>query len=235
MKDAETVYVDGQKAWKVEFEVSNFQHGIYYLFITEGEAWGIFFDFDIDDSVFDKELPNFQKMLASFKLLDRPILKPTPTPVKEKQAETNWTRFKSFDLPYQIDYPSNWQQIGNQFFGETTKANPTAFEVASEPVASWITIDDYKNQFVRSVKDFVKLVGGNARITETPNQSVNGQKAWRLDGFVSSPSVTPNRSVTYITIKDGKAWVLIYAADASEFDQNLPTFQKMLASFKFLK
>ena len=170
------------------------------------------------------------RFLDSFKLLPSASVEK-----QESKTEVGWTRFKSFDLPYQIDYPSNWQQLENNFFGETTKANPTQFTVGSETVASWITIDDYKNRFVQSVKDFAKFVGGNAQITETPNQSIDGQKAWRINGAASAPSVTPYRSVTYITIKDGIAWALTYAADSSEFNQNFPTFEKMLKSFKFLK
>ncbi len=217
-----------------------------YIFTKDGYGWIV--QLETMRPWMEDTMPVLEKMAQSLTTLPNPgefkvdqsqtpksTETPKPTPITERQTQVDWTRFKSFDLPYQIDYPSNWQQLENTFYRETTKANLTKFEVASEPVASWVTIDDYKNRFIQSVKDVIKFVGGNVRITEMPNQSINGQKAWRLDGLVSSPSTTPNRSVTYITIKDGKAWALVYAADASEFDQNLPAFEKMLASFKFLK
>ena len=163
--------------------------------------------------------------------------KPLPSASLEKKTEVGWTRFNSFDLPYQIDYPSNWRVDKNvvidQFYANpsvvSNEVNPTKFRVEVEPAPSWITIDAYKNKVTESVRS------ANASITETPNQSINGQKAWRLDVLTTSSATTPYRSVIYITIKDGIAWILTYTADSSEFNQNLPTFEKMLDSFRFLK
>ncbi|MBI1982464.1 MAG: hypothetical protein HYS68_02695 [Candidatus Levybacteria bacterium] len=142
--------------------------------------------------------------------------KPSPSP--DSRTETGWTRFKSLDLPYQLDYPSNWRQAGNRFYGETTKANPTLFQVTSTPMPDWITLDDFKDQTIKQFIDTVKVLGAGIDLKQTPNQTIGGQKAWRLDSTVSSSQTTPNVSVIYLTTKDGKAWAVQFAADASVFN-----------------
>lgn len=160
--------------------------------------------------------------------------KPAPTTEKktpvESKTEAGWTRIKSLDLPYQIDYPSNWTwvQTKNSFYGNLPKNAWPVFSVDSEAVSNWITLDDYKDAILQHHQD--------VRYTATPNQSMDGQKAWRLDS--TSPAyydIPPTRNVTYITIKDGNAWVISFEAYTSEFNQKLPIFEKMLESFKFLK
>ena len=241
--------IDGERAWKLEPHDKDAPDIMQYIYLVQKDqkTWVLqLYPSSLNDNhKVSQNIATLQKMLDSFKFLSpaefqiakaiKPTETPKPTPTIERQAESGWTRFKSFELPYQIDHPSNWQQAGNQFYGETTKTNRPLFQVASKPVASWITLDDLKNQFVQSTKDTIKLLGANVQITEMPNQSLNGQKAWRLDAIVRSSVATPNRSVTYVTIKDGKAWTITYAADDSEFNQKLPTFGHMLASFKFLK
>lgn len=185
--------------------------------------------------------PDRESVLNHF--LDSFKLTPTTQVTSEKQAENNWTRFKSFDLPYQIDYPSNWRVAENvvsvefydKLFVIANEVNPTKFKVDSEPVANWITIEDYKNQLTQSIKHDAIIHTANALVTETPNQTIAGQKAWKLESYVTSSVATPYHSVVYLTIRDGKAWTVLFAADESEFYENLPTFEKMLASFKFLK
>jgi len=222
--------ISGQKGWEIDtksFKTIAFDYKgqSFYINLSPVEGTG----------------PIAEKMMQSFKLTDGPQVKfietskPTPTPTVEKQPEQGWQHFKSFDLPYQIDYPSNWQHIGNQFYKETNKVNPTMFQIASESVASWITLDDLKNQTVQEVKDTVKSLSARIQITETPNQTIAGQKAWRLETIVSSSVATPNQAVTYLLIRNGKAWTIQFVADTSEFNQNLPTFQKMVDSFKFLQ
>lgn len=78
--DSEIVSVNSQKASKIEFQLPNSDshHGISYFFIKEGKVWQL--GFSAHPLIFDKELPNFQKMLTSFKLLDETIVKPTETP-----------------------------------------------------------------------------------------------------------------------------------------------------------
>ncbi|MBI3070323.1 MAG: hypothetical protein HYY87_03405, partial [Candidatus Levybacteria bacterium] len=184
-------------------------------------------------------IPAFDEILGSFKIIDTPTTRPAeapkPSPSPDSRTETGWTRFKSLDLPYQLDYPSNWRQAGNRFYGETTKANPTLFQVTSTPIPDWITLDDFKDQTIKQFIDTVKVLGAGIDLKQTPNQTIGGQKAWRLDSTVSSSQTTPNVSVIYLTTKDGKAWAVQFAADASVFNQELPKFQKMVASFKFLK
>lgn len=161
----------------------------------------------------------------------------------ETQLDKGWNRFTSFTLPYQIGYPSNWRVDKNvvsvEFYDKlyiiANEVNPTKFKVDSEPVASWITIDDYKNELTQSIKHDAIIHRANALVTETPNQSIDGQKAWKLETYVTSSVATPNHSVVYLTIRDGRAWTILFEADESKFNQNLPTFEKMLASFKFLK
>jgi len=149
----------------------------------------------------------------------------------ESQLEKGWTRLKSLTLPYQIDYPSNWTwiQTKNSFYGNLPNHAWPMVSVDSRAVSNWINLDDYKDAVLKASYQDV-------RFTATPNQSIDGQKAWRLDS--ANPAyydIPPTRNVGYITIKDGKAWFIFFEAYNSEFDQNLPTFEKMLESFKFLK
>lgn len=189
-------------------------------------------------SIFDsKEMSSWieETIIKPAQQAARPAEAPKPPQATESRAETGWTRFKSFDLPYQVDYPSNWRQIGNMFYGDTNKANPTLFQVTSTPIADWITLDDFKDQVVKQLVDTVKALGAGIDLKQSPNQTIGGQKAWRFDSTVSSSLVTPNVSVLYLTIKDKQAWSVQYAADASVFNQELPKFQRMVASFKFLR
>lgn len=85
--------------------------------------------------------------------------KPTQAGV-EKQPEQGWTRFRSLNYPYEIDVPPGWtignMQLGGNildvFQGETVGDFQTNVSILSEPVKSWVRVEDYAKNYLDTVR-----------------------------------------------------------------------------------
>lgn len=194
---------------------------------------------------------------------------PQSTPIPDRAPE-GWTRFRSINYPYQLDYPQNWtaqsgQLLGKKvdvFKGEVIDDFQVNVNVLSEPINSWVTVEDYVQNYLAQVEqvavygkrsvgilnnefkgvDESQLDYGNKIYYNLTKTDVAKNKTYIVLAFLKHPFGLDQKvtTLTAIFVANGKGWQITFSSSTKTGNERAPLrslekFQKMLASFKFIK
>lgn len=148
--------------------------------------------------------------------------------------------FSSYDDKINIKTPSEWtlkenpEQGTQAIFFSAKEGNDDKFienvsvqvsdlsakpdVVLSEVVKAWSdrSLSDYPNSF---------------KITAQENTALDGIEAVRMT-YLLSDGASPLKGMSTISLKDGRAYVISYAAEEKSYDKFLPDVEKLINSIK---
>lgn len=201
----------------------------------------------------------------------RPATSVIPT-AAEKAPDKGWSRFRSLNYPYQIDYPQDWSAQSTQlmgkkidiFKGEVIDNFQVNVNILAEPVQSWVKVEDYVQNYLSQVEQIAvngkrsvllfdrnelkglkrsELNYRDGVLYDLINTDVVGQRTYMVDANINNPLGSSFRYVSTLTaifIENGQAWQVTFSSSTRLGNEAAPLpslekFQKMLASFKFIK
>lgn len=188
----------------------------------------------------------------------------------ERPLEAGWMRFRSLNYPYQMDYPEDWtaqstQLLGKKvdvFRGEVIDGFQVNVNVLSEPVNSWVTVDDYVQNYLSQVEQIA--VSGKRSVLLLDRNLLKGLNrkelsyrdgilydliatdvaaniTYMVDANINNPLGSSFRYVSTLTaifVANGQGWQITFSSSTRLGNEAAPLpsidkFQKMLTSFKF--
>lgn len=179
---------------------------------------------------------------------------PAPTVVRQVTAAPTeqprgqeFTRYRSVNYPYQIDYPSSWSvqstNVGGRkvdiYLGKTNQVSMggtrTPFQnninIFTEPITGQPRLEDYKTLVASQTKQALNPYSFSEQFLP---KALDGNDVWviQADKLVGHTI----RVMSAITIKKGQGWQITFTealgTNLASEDSNL--FSKVMGSFKFL-
>lgn len=155
----------------------------------------------------------------------------------EKPAEKGWTRFRSFNYPYEIDVPYGWTkdniELGGKlvdvFRGETVDDFQTNVSISSEPVNSWVRPEDYTNDILAKVRQIDPEASSTLESDITSIKKLKKRQEM-IDNKLKSPDTEFDREEKEFTERllntkaAGQKTYLIWANINGEYDVTKAVF-----------
>ncbi len=156
----------------------------------------------------------------------------------EGSENPTWPEFTSKDYPYRISYPSNWQifhieeqGLSGKEFDEFSGEGQVIISAIS---TGNLTLEEYKDQVIGRLKESIrKSDSPDTPIYDSPGAKIDGIDAWTIRHQFDFLG-TENEQIYYVFLNQGLAWSITFSALVTEFQEVLPTFSKMVDSFRFL-
>lgn len=159
----------------------------------------------------------------------------------ESGPAEGWTRFRSVNYPYQIDYPSGWTtatlQFGPKkvdvFKGEVVQGFQTNVNIFAESVNSWVTLDDYADHVYSEITaQFPGALTGK----DAKKEKIADLDFKFLDAQVPLPGGSSYSFGTRVFLIDGKGWQITQSLHSSIVSASqLEKFREMVSTFKTIK
>jgi serine/threonine-protein kinase len=157
----------------------------------------------------------------------------------QKVEEFSLYPYQNFAEGFQIKFPKKWERrdVNNPITGEmveflSPKEGPedTFQEKVTISVEGFVgSLDEFSQLSTTEINNFLK---------QAQLESKNNFSLAQRDGkkFVFSGRVGNKflKNVQVFTLKEGKAYVIVYTSQKDSFERFLPTAEAMVQSFKFI-
>jgi eukaryotic-like serine/threonine-protein kinase len=147
--------------------------------------------------------------------------------VAQSTTRNNFTTYEDPTHEIKIDYPSNWTKNNNLTLENVVAFRPPldaagiGIYVHKLPVAK-ISLEEYSDMQVNDLKNqtFTIIKSTNTTLADHPGTSVKYSNNVGL------------QALEVWTIKDGKAYIIVYIAGKGKYNHYLSSIQTMIDSFE---
>ena len=161
----------------------------------------------------------------------------------------NFTSYNNTELGIYLQYPANWSKMEEKFdanvnvisFISTPENDTDTFtenvNIAIEPLQNEsITLEEYSNTTLAALSNVFE----NFSLISKENTNLDGVPAIKIIFIITQPQTTdqsrdidnikqiPIKIMQILTVKEGKAYVIIYSAEEAKYDDYLPIIEKMI-------
>jgi eukaryotic-like serine/threonine-protein kinase len=154
------------------------------------------------------------------------------------QIDEDNDNFLTYDNPVfgiSIQYPSGWGRLDLSFLedsadiqfyplNETSVVENVRIQTTDLPVQN-MTLQEYTNTYVSSIEE------GEVDILESTQATLSGLPSQKIV-FITAEGL---KTMQTWTIKDDKVYTITYIAEEEDYENYLPTAQRMIESFKINK
>ncbi|MFB2919475.1 PsbP-related protein [Aerosakkonema funiforme] len=151
--------------------------------------------------------------------------------VMQPPAQPNFLVYNNSDYPINIKYPKDWNKTEEVELGlKRVKFLPNVSQISQvtveiEELGKLPTLDDYTNSYINDI------------IQPKPNDNLQKSDYSLSKGFgyklvfnkVNEQGVL-TKNMTILTLQNGKAYIITYTAEESQYNQYLETAQRMIDS-----
>jgi eukaryotic-like serine/threonine-protein kinase len=161
----------------------------------------------------------------------------------------NFTSYNNTELGIYLQYPANWSKTEEKFdaivnvisFISTPENDTDTFtenvNIAIEPLQNEsITLEEYSNTTLSALSNVFE----NFSLISKENTNLDGVPAIKIIFSITQPQITdqsrdidtikqiPMKIMQILSVKEGKAYVIIYSAEEARYDDYLPIIEKMI-------
>lgn len=161
----------------------------------------------------------------------------------------NFTSYNNTELGIYLQYPANWSKMEEKFdanvnvisFISTPENDTDTFtenvNIAIEPLQNEsITLEEYSNTTLAALSNVFE----NFSLINKENTNLDGVPAIKIIFSITQPQITdqsrdidtikqiPMKIMQILSVKEGKAYVIIYSAEEAKYDDYLPIIEKMI-------
>lgn len=161
----------------------------------------------------------------------------------------NFTSYNNTELGIYLQYPANWSKMEEKFddnvnvisFISTPENDTDTFtenvNIAIEPLQNEsITLEEYSNTTLAALSNVFE----NFSLISKENTNLDGVPAIKIIFSITQPQITdqsrdidtikqiPMKIMQILSVKEGKAYVIIYSAEEAKYDDYLPIIEKMI-------
>lgn len=161
----------------------------------------------------------------------------------------NFTSYNNTELGIYLQYPANWSKMEEKFdanvnvisFISTPENDTDTFtenvNIAIEPLQNEsITLEEYSNTTLVALSNVFQ----NFSLISKENTNLDGVPAIKIIFSITQPQITdqsrdidtikqiPMKIMQILSVKEGKAYVIIYSAEEAKYDDYLPIIEKMI-------
>ena len=161
----------------------------------------------------------------------------------------NFTSYNNTELGIYLQYPANWSKMEEKFdanvnvisFISTPENDTDTFtenvNIAIEPLQNEsITLEEYSNTTLAALSNVFE----NFSLISKENTNLDGVPAIKIIFIITQPQTTdqsrdidnikqiPIKIMQILSVKEGKAYVIIYSAEEAKYDDYLPIIEKMI-------
>lgn len=161
----------------------------------------------------------------------------------------NFTSYNNTELGIYLQYPANWSKTEEKFdaivnvisFISTPENDTDTFtenvNIAIEPLQNEsITLEEYSNTTLSALSNVFE----NFSLISKENTNLDGVPAIKIIFSITQPQITdqsrdidtikqiPMKIMQILSVKEGKAYVIIYSAEEAKYDDYLPIIEKMI-------
>ena len=161
----------------------------------------------------------------------------------------NFTSYNNTELGIYLQYPANWSKMEEKFddnvnvisFISTPENDTDTFtenvNIAIEPLQNEsITLEEYSNTTLAALSNVFE----NFSLINKENTNLYGVPAIKIIFSITQPQITdqsrdidtikqiPMKIMQILSVKEGKAYVIIYSAEEAKYDDYLPIIEKMI-------
>lgn len=161
----------------------------------------------------------------------------------------NFTSYNNTELGIYLQYPANWSKMEEKFddnvnvisFKSTPENDTDTFtenvNIAIEPLQNEsITLEEYSNTTLAALSNVFE----NFSLINKENTNLDGVPAIKIIFSITQPQITdqsrdidtikqiPMKIMQILSVKEGKAYVIIYSAEEAKYDDYLPIIEKMI-------
>lgn len=161
----------------------------------------------------------------------------------------NFTSYNNTELGIYLQYPANWSKMEEKFdanvnvisFISTPENDTDTFtenvNIAIEPLQNEsITLEEYSNTTLAALSNVFE----NFSLINKENTNLDRVPAIKIIFSITQPQITdqsrdidtikqiPMKIMQILSVKEGKAYVIIYSAEEAKYDDYLPIIEKMI-------
>jgi serine/threonine-protein kinase len=161
----------------------------------------------------------------------------------------NFTSYNNTELGIYLQYPANWSKMEEKFdanvnvisFISTPENDTDTFtenvNIAIEALQNEsITLEEYSNTTLAALSNVFE----NFSLISKENTNLDGVPAIKIIFIITQPQTTdqsrdidnikqiPIKIMQILSVKEGKAYVIIYSAEEAKYDDYLPIIEKMI-------
>ena len=161
----------------------------------------------------------------------------------------NFTSYNNTELGIYLQYPANWSKMEEKFdanvnvisFISTPENDTDTFtenvNIAIEPLQNEsITLEEYSNTTLAALSNVFE----NFSLISKENTNLDGVPAIKIIFSITQTQITdqsrdidtikqiPMKIMQILSVKEGKAYVIIYSAEEAKYDDYLPIIEKMI-------
>lgn len=161
----------------------------------------------------------------------------------------NFTSYNNTELGIYLQYPANWSKMEEKFdanvnvisFISTPENDTDTFtenvNIAIEPLQNEsITLEEYSNTTLAALSNVFE----NFSLISKENTNLDGVPAIKIIFSITQPQITdqsrdidtikqiPMKIMQILSVKEDKAYVIIYSAEEAKYDDYLPIIEKMI-------
>ncbi len=189
------------------------------IFMVKGKK-GYQIAYTAENATYSAYLSTVQEMIDSFEIYS----------TVPKISEIKFLTYENSTYGIKIQYPADWEKVEQkQQFFHVTFYSPDSAAVASiyiEVLAPGTAIDAYTDAIIKQVKTLTDF-----KMDESSSATLAGYPAHKIV-FTDRYDRNLMKEMAIWTIRDNKAYVIMYHAAMEQYSDYLPIIQKMIDSLQ---